>query len=576
MTNFKWSLCGLAIPAILLTTACAAGQGTTTAATAPVATTASASTPASESDVPRLAVVIAIDQLRADYLERFREHFGEGGFRRFLEHGAYMTEGRFRHAVTKTCAGHATIATGTNPSTNGMIANDWWNLAEGREEYCARDDGSPLVGIDGEGRSPKNLIGATVGDVLKLSNEGRSKVASVSGKDRAAITMGGHAADAVFWMEDTLFVTSRYYTGEMPEWARRFNASRRVTGYFDRTWDRVLPESAYDAQGKDDVPWERDEGGLGRAFPHRLDSLEDVPGEHYVDAFEHTPFQDEVVVAFVEELMEAEGLGTDDAPDFLAIGLSSTDRVGHTFGPDSHEMLDHMVRTDRLLAELFDMLDTRVGLENVVVVLTADHGVAPVPEFVEATMPGIPVGRLGPDEVREAADSAMVHHFGTPRPGASSNVPSWVEHQDGPYVYLDESLLDERGIDVETAETVVAAALDGVSGIKEVYMRSSLAVRRAKGDESPIVLSFHPERSGHVMYVTHPYVIEEDDPDGTTHGSPWSYDQAVPIAFYGPGVRPGVHHGEAHVIDIAPTLSRILRIDRPPAARGRVLTEALR
>lgn len=564
--QFRWSSCALAAAMALplISAAPAAGQE------------ASAAEASAGSEVPRLAVVIAIDQLRSDYLDRFREHFGDGGFRRFLEHGAYMTEGRFRHAVTKTCAGHATLATGTSPSTNGMIANDWWNLAEGREEYCARDDDAPLVGIEAEGRSPKNLIGATVGDVLKLSNEGRSKVASVSGKDRAAITMGGHAGDAVFWMEDTLFVTSRYYASELPAWALRFNASGRVTSYFDRTWDRVLAEAAYDVQGEDDVPWERDEGGMGRTFPHRLDNLEDAPGEHYVDAFEHTPFQDEVVVAFAEELVEAEGLGADEIPDLLAIGLSSTDRVGHTFGPDSHEMLDHMVRTDRLLARLFEMLDARVGLERVVAVLTADHGVAPIPEFVRATMPGIPVGRLDPDDVRGAAESAMVRRFGAPPSGASTSAASWVAHQDGPYVYLDEALLEERGIDVVAAEAVVAAALEGVEGVKEVYTRSTLTTRRAHGDVSPVVLSFHPERSGHVMYVTYPYVIEEDDPDGTTHGSPWNYDQAVPIAFYGAGIRAGVHSGDAYVIDIAPTLSHLLRVDRPPAARGRVLTEAVR
>jgi predicted AlkP superfamily pyrophosphatase or phosphodiesterase len=528
--------------------------------------------PASAQSEPelRLVVILVVDQLRGDYIDRFRPYFGDDGFNRLMRDGARMTQGRYLHGIMKTCAGHATIATGASPAVHGIIGNDWWNLAADRVEYCSRDDASPLIGVERQGRSPKNLIGSTIGDVLKLATGGSSRVITVSGKDRSAIMLGGHSADAAYWMEDTLFVTSRYYTDAVPDWVLRINASGAVTSWFGETWGRVLAESEYAVQGADDAPWERDVGGMGRSFPHVLGTTETTPGPGFVRALEHSPFQNELVIDFAMEAVRSEGLGADAVPDILGVSLSGNDHVGHAFGPDSHEVLDMTVRTDRLLARFIAFLESEIGLENVVLVLTADHGVAPIPEYVQQEHPGLGGMRLSPGAVAQVAEAAMLRRYG------GSPTGRWVRHQGGPYVYLSELALANRQIVAAEAEILVAAALDTMPGINAAHTRTDLVRMRAEAGDDPVVRSFHPERSGHVMYVSDPYVVEDGEPDGTTHGSPWSYDQAVPILFLGGGIRPGAYHGDAFVIDIAPTLSLLLGIDRPPAARGRVLTELLR
>jgi hypothetical protein len=429
-------------------------------------------------------VVISVDQLRSDYLVRFREHFGEGGFSRFLEEGAWFTEARHEHAAMITCPGHAVILTGALSETNGIVANEWLNLVEGRIEYCALDDASPLVGIEGEGRSPKNLIGSTVGDELVLATGGRSRVVTVSGKDRAAIMLGGHLANAAYFLEDTLVVSSRYYLDELPEWVGEFNGAGSVTQYFGASWHRILPESAYAILGPADEPAERIKPGFDRTFPHLVNGGEAEPGDDFVEALEYSPFHNEIVLAFAKEIVRNEGLGDDLVPDILGIGLSANDRIGHAFGPDSHEVLDVTVRTDRGLSDFFDFLDVEVGLENVVVVLTADHGVAPMPEVIARENPGAGAMRLLPRTVREAAEGALVAAFG------AAPVEQWVTWHDGPNVYLNLAALTAAAVPVSAAALVVEEALEQVPGIREAWTAARLEELREGGVRMPIVLSF--------------------------------------------------------------------------------------
>ena len=522
---------------------------------------------AAQAPPPRLVVVVVIDQFRSDYLDRFAPQFGTGGFRRFLDAGVRFTEGRHAHAVTKTCPGHAVVLTGAYASVTGIVANEWWSVTERRERYCAEDAAAPLLGVAGEGRSPRRLQAPTVGDVLREQTGGRGRVVTVSGKDRAAIMLGGRLANEAWWMEDTLFVTSTWYRPDLPEWARKFNASGAVTTWFGKTWDRALPAAAYAALGADDVAWERDKSGMGRAFPHPLGAGEARPGPGYVDALETSPFQNELVVDFALAALRAHALGRDEVPDILAISLSANDRIGHAYGPTSHEVMDVTVRTDRLLARLFDAVEREVGLANVVAVLTADHGVAPVPEALDAAF-GRPVARrLVPDSVAGAARRALEARYGA---------GEWILHQDGPYLYLDEELFRARGVNLTDAEAVAAAAVSAVPGVSWASPASALEEEWAAGGDTDVIRSFHPAESGHVMYLTQPWVVEEDDPAGTGHGTPWAYDQRVPLLWYGAGIRPGTWSGEATVADIAPTLARLLRIPPPSAARGRILTEALK
>jgi predicted AlkP superfamily pyrophosphatase or phosphodiesterase len=518
---------------------------------------------------PRLVVAIAVDQLRADYMDRFRPFFARSGFNLFLQRGASFAEARYEHATTSTCPGHAVILTGSYGSVNGIIGNDWYDATTGREEYCAGDSAATLIGSTSEGRSPRNLNGATVGDLLKISTGGRSRVVTVSAKDRSAIMLGGHLADAAYWMEDTLFVTSTYYRSDMPQWAGEFNASGKVSSYFGKKWERLLPAPAYEMVGPDDVPTESDEAGMGRTFPHTIAGGPTI-GEAFVEAFDQSPFSNEVVADFAMRAVTAEGLGRDTVTDLLGISFSANDRVGHGYGPDSHEVMDVTIRLDRTLARLFGFLDRTVGLANVVIVLTADHGVAPLPEVFGRLHPGASARRFHPAEVDTVVNAALEARYGAASP------PGWVVHHDQPQLYLNLVALRAKKIAVEEAERVAQAAVMSVSGVYEALTATELAKGRGVGARSGEVYSFYPGRSGNIYYQMAPYIVVDDEPTGTGHGTPWAYDQQVPLLWFGSRIIPGIRQTPAAVADIAPTLSALLGLTAPGGAQGRVLSEMIR
>jgi type I phosphodiesterase/nucleotide pyrophosphatase len=514
---------------------------------------------------PKLAVVLVIDQFRPDYLQRFRPYFRGGGFNRFLRQGANFTQASYQHAVTLTCPGHAVILSGAYPNKSGIVANQWYDVVQRKLEYCAADSTTDLIGSSGPGRSPRNLLVATVGDELKQASQGRSRIVAISGKDRSAIMLGGHQADEAYWMDDSLFVSSSYYTTELPGWVREFNASRRVSAYLGRRWERLLPRSAYSVVGADYVAAEQNVAGMGRTFPHRL-SADSFP--RFIEAFRSSPYQNQVLIQFAEAAVIHEQLGDDDEPDLLAISFSANDLIGHAFGPNSQEVMDVTVRTDRLLAKFLAFLDQRVGLGNVLIVLTADHGVAPLPELVRE--PGVGAARINPTAIANAVEAALRARLGQPP------APGWLLQLAPPWIYLNVGALEQHGIALEEAERVVQRALVGVAGVRRAFTATDLSRQQESGVTSGAALSFYPGRSGHVYYELNPYVIPSDAPTGTTHGSPWSYDTRVPILWLSPVVRRGSQRGPASVTDIAPTLCFLLGIPAPPAAHGRVLREMLR
>jgi predicted AlkP superfamily pyrophosphatase or phosphodiesterase len=527
---------------------------------------ASAQVPAAP---PRLVVAIAVDQLRADYMDRFRPFFGRSGFNLFLQRGASYAEARYEHATTSTCPGHAVILTGSYGYVNGIIGNDWYDAAAGAERYCAADSTVRLIGVGLPGRSPRNLKGATVGDVLKIATGGKSRVVTISAKDRSAIMMGGHLADGAYWMEDTLFVSSTYYHPELPAWASKFNASGRITSYFGKKWERLLPAVAYEMVGPDDVPTETDEAGMGRTFPHTVAGGETL-GKEFVEAFDQSPFSNEVVADFAMQAVIAEGLGRDSVPDILGISFSANDRVGHAYGPDSHEVMDVTLRLDRTLARLFSFLDQRVGLSRVIIVLTADHGVAPLPEVFQRLQPNASARRFHPAVVDTVVNAALTARYG------AAPAPGWVAYHDQPQLYLNLPALRARRASIEEAERVAQAAVLSVPGVNEALTATELARIRAEGSRRAENYSFYPGRSGNIYYQMDPYILVDDEPTGTGHGTPWAYDQQVPLLWYGSRVIPGIRQNPAAVADIAPTLSALLGITAPGGAQGRVLAEMIR
>jgi predicted AlkP superfamily pyrophosphatase or phosphodiesterase len=509
---------------------------------------------------PRLVVVVAVDQLPADYLDRFRPWFGPGGFTRFLGGGAVYPRARYEHVTTETCPGHAVMLTGSYATVNGIVANQWYDPVQGRPVYCADDGSVTLVGARGGGRSPRRLLGATVGDLLELATAGRSRTVTVSAKDRSAIMLGGHRADAAYWIVDTLFVTSSWYRRDLPAWVQSVNRSGAVSRFFGTRWDRVLPASAYAGMGPDDVPAEAEVEGMGRVFPHRIVDL---------DGFDHSPMADEVVADFAMRAVREEGMGRDSIPDLLAIGFSATDRIGHLYGPDSHEIMDQMIRLDRTLARLFAFLDRVVGPGRTLIVLTADHGVAPLPEKLAD---GRPEGahRLDPAVLDSAVSLALTDRFGRPAGGG------WVAYDEAPLLYLSRTALAARKVGLDEAERVAQAALLAVPGVHDAVTGIELTWHRASGVETDVTRSYYPARGADLYYFLDPYWLATRDSTGTGHGSRWRYDQEVPLLWYGPGVRPGVRGEPAAVADLAPTLSRLLGLPTPGGAQGRVLSEMLR
>jgi hypothetical protein len=434
--------------------------------------------------------------------------------------------------------------------------------------YCAADSLVKPIGASGEGRSPRNLIGFTVGDELTLATAGRSRIVAVAGKDRSAVMLGGHLADAAYWTKDTLFVSSTYYMKELPAWVQRFNASGAVTSYAGRSWERLLPASAYATVGPDHVVGEEHIGKRGPTFPHVLAGAS--PTNEFVTSFEYSPFHNEVVADFAMRAMTEERLGDDADPDLLAISFSAVDRVGHAYGPHSHEVVDLIVRTDRLLERLFAFLAKRVGLENMLIVLTADHGVAPLPEVARAHNPGAGAGRLDPATIAQAATAALDARFG-PAPS-----PGWIVHQSDPMLYLNLRALGAKRISIMEAEQVAKDAIERIPGVHQALTASELRQLRIQGTRSSAAFSFYPGRSGSVYYEPRPHVLLTDEPTGADHGSPWAYDAQVPLLWFGASIKPGVHHGPASIADIAPTLSVLLGISPPAGSRGRVLNEMLR
>jgi hypothetical protein len=531
---------------------------------------------ASAPDRPNLVVVISLDQFPAVYLDRFRPFFGPGGFNLLLEQGAAFTECHYLHSITKTGPGHASLLTGVHANVDGIVSNEWllrdWPRLE--QVNCVEDRDAPLVGLTRTtrspggvleakaGRSPRHLLAPTIGDQLKQAYGERSKVFGVADKDRAAILMSGHHADGAYWTEEGRVVTSTYYRKELPAYLAAFNTGRRVDQAFGQEWNLLLPRTVYDqVQGPDDAPGEFAGLGLTRTFPKRIDGGQPTITKDFYEAYDNTPWDNELVADLARALVVNEKLGAaDGAPDLLAIGFSQTDRIGHNYGPYSHEMMDSVVRLDRILADLFRFLDEKVGLQHCTLVLTSDHGVAPLPE----REPG-KGGRVRVAELDKQVFAALDAEFGPLADGER-----WAA-RDGLGYHLNPAALAQKHLTAPVLETAVQRALLQLPEMAEVFTRSQL---ENPTPLSPIGeamrLSYYPPRSPDVEAVLKPYFIDKLAP-GTTHGSPYEYDNHVPLLWYGVGVKPGVRRERVGVNDLAPTLSHLLGLPALPKSEGHPL-----
>jgi Type I phosphodiesterase / nucleotide pyrophosphatase len=494
---------------------------------------------------PKLVVIIVIDQFRGDYLERDRDQFGEGGFRVFLDRGAYFTDCNYDYANARTAPGHATLFTGAYAGGHGILANEWWDPRKKKLVTSVEDGTAKLVGVTSTspGVSPHNLLSDTLGDELKLATGGKARVFAISLKDRAAVLPAGFSGDGAYWIDakSGAWITSTYYRPDLPQWVRNFNGSHRTDKYWNREWK--------DAAGN----------VLGSTAPRR--SKDGTPAGFY-DVIGPTPFADGYEFEFAKELVVYEKLGSGPATDLLAISLSANDILGHEVGPDSPQVHSMVLELDRHLADFIGFLGHQVGLANVWMALSGDHGIAPLPDHAKALR--LPAANLDNAALRKQINSLLAQKY--------NKKADYLLDLDYPLAWLNQEVFPGRKEAEAEADAGDAMKQAGFAGY---FTKSQLARGETPNTEAGrrYAHSYSPYGGWYVMGIPNPFQVGITS--GTDHATPFSYDTHVPLAFYGLAFQPGVYRTHVEPVDLAVTLASLLGINAPAQATGRVLTEAL-
>jgi predicted AlkP superfamily pyrophosphatase or phosphodiesterase len=507
-------------------------------------------------DVPppvRLAVFVVFDQMRGDYPVRWQSLFGEGGFRRIQRDGASFVNCHYPYAFTVTGAGHASLATGASPRTHGVVANDWYEQSKREEVYCASDPHYrtvPPQADQGDADSgpgagwPGRLLAPTLADAIKKATDGKARVVSLSFKDRSAVLPGGQHPDACYWFETSSgrFVTSTFYHDRVHPWVEAFNARKPADAWFGLPWLRLRPDLDYARySGPDDAPGEASGVGQGVQFPHPMTGGLAKLGRRYYDALYISPFGNDLLLDLTLTAIDEERLGQHDTPDLLCVSFSCNDYVGHSWGPDSQEVLDTTLRSDLVMRKLLDRLDERVGHGRYAVAVSADHGVCPLPE--QSRMHGLDARRVPPGELGVPAEKFLRERFhAAPEALCFQRFKGGVVLKNESY-YLNRTWLRDARLDAREVQSALASWLRDQPAVASAWTAAELSASAPPPSEigRREWLSFHPDRSGDVMVVLKPYYLFATGLNrGTTHGTPYPYDTHVPLLVYGPGIRPGV------------------------------------
>lgn len=517
---------------------------------------------AQEPRQPRLVVGIVVDQMRYDYIYRFWNKYGDGGFRKLYRDGFLCKNTSYNYVPTYTGPGHASIYSGTTPSVHGIIANNWYSRDLKRLTYCTEDKSvKPVAGSEKEGQmSPKNMLVTTFGDELKLATNRRAKVIGVSVKDRGAILPAGHLADYALWYSnDGTWMSSSFYMDKLPDWVSRYNKTNFSAKYLEKPWETLLPIKDYVESTVDDNSWEgRFAGETKSSFPHDL--REGFKKSKY-DVLRFTPYGNTIVKDMAIEILKNENLGKDEITDLLAVSFSSTDYVGHRFGPSSVELEDTYIRLDRDLEELIKAIESVAGKENCLIFLTADHAAPEIPEYL-ATLK-VPSGNANKDHMQAQLKSAMKQAFG------DSLILNFYNQQ----IFFDHGAMRANKINPDDVYRLAADFLRAQPSIVEVYTKEEIRLGNYKGfTMDRISEGFHLQRSGDIIYNYQPLWMENEYP-GTTHGSPYSYDSHVPLFFYGFNVERGSTVSPVSITDIAPTICQFLNIMYPSGCQGEPIQE---
>lgn len=513
---------------------------------------------------PKLVVGIVIDQMRYDYLFRYWDKYSTTGFKRLINEGFFCKNANYNYVPTYTAPGHAAIYTGTTPAVNGIVANDWYDASIGKTVYCVTDDHAESIGSKNEEgkRSPERLMTTTITDELRLATNMKSKVIGIALKDRSAILPAGHLANASYWYDGSTgnFISSTYYMKSLPHWTDEFNNRKLPKKYLSEDWKTLLPIDEYTESMGDDYAYETLlKGEQKPVFPHHLPELTKLNGG--LDLIRDTPFGNSLLKEFAMETITSENLGKSGSTDFITISFSSTDYVGHSYGPNSIETEDTYLRLDKDISELLDFINNTIGKNNALVFLTADHGGMQIPAYLQSIH--VPAGYVNEGQIRDTLKTYLTKQYGAPL------VAEYINQQ----VYLDHKEIESRKLVLSDVQNKAAEFLRKLPKVNEVLTATTLnQVQFTEGARACMQRGFHVKRSGDVL-VNYIPGYGNYHSTGTSHGVPYSYDTHVPLLFYGWGIKPGSTQEPVVIPDIAATLAGLLSIQFPSGCSGKPILQ---
>jgi len=517
---------------------------------------------------PKLVVGIVVDQMRWDYLYRYYDRYGEGGFKRLLNDGFSCENTFINYLPSYTAVGHTVIFTGSIPAIDGIVGNDWIDQITGKSWYCTEDTAEQTVGAAGKAgqMSPNNLLVSTITDELRLASNFHSRVVGISLKDRAAILPAGHTANGAFWFDDASgrFITSSYYMKDLPDWAKQFNASDEPAKLVAKGWNTLYPINSYKQSTADNVIWEGIfKGENAPAFPHDMKNIyKNDPG-----SIRSTPFGNTLTLDFAKAAVNGYNLGNEGATDFLTVNCASTDYVGHKYGPNSIEVEDTYLRLDQDFASFFKFLDEKVGKGNYLVFLTADHGAAHAIGFMKEHQ--IPADFLVSKKIDASLNEFLTKKFGTDKLISSS-----INYHLG----FDLKKISENNLDYDAVKKATVSFLQKQPGIQFAVDIDNIGFAPIPEPiKSMIINGYNTKRCGPIMIIPDAgWFAGHEGGTGTTHGNWNPYDTHIPLVFMGWKIKPGITNRHIRMSDIAPTLAALLHIQMPNGNVGEVISEVVK
>ena len=518
---------------------------------------------------PKLVIGIVIDQMRYDYLTRFADRYGKGGFNRILKNGFSLENAHYNFIPTYTAVGHASIYAGTSPSNHGVISNNWYDKVLKKSIYCVDDENYKTVGNDGlvGQKSPHRLYTTTVADQLQLAQNMQGKTIGIAIKDRSAILPVGHTASAAYWYDagnKNQWITSSFYMEELPDWVKEFNGNNKADDYLNQTWETLYDIKTYTQSRADDNVYENNLNGQEKpVFPKDLKKLREQNDNFSL--IKTIPAGNTYTVDFAKAVIKGEQLGKSEFTDFLAVSFSSTDYIGHKYGVASVETEDTYLRLDKDLAHFFNFLDTEVGKENYTLFLTADHAAVHVPSYLQSL--NIPAHYISTTKLKKFLSDITQKYF---------NSKELIENVSNYQIFLDQEKIEALGFNKNTvAQRLADEVLSFDKIYKAVTARTLQTTNFTEGIMHALQQGYNPKFSGDVLMIPYPATLNYSR-KGTSHGSGYSYDTHVPVIFYGNGIKKGASKKTYKIIDIAPTISNLMKIEAPNGTSGKIIEEVLK